>query len=130
MIITDIKGMYTIEVSPNGTIVQEAQKGAWTVDDFKRFQAEYASKIAPLVKGKKWAKCSDVSEYKTSSISTELQSHIEWAVGLGLTAGAIVLKSAVVKMQMNRGSGTLVSPKMFDNKAEAMSFLESEGYKK
>lgn len=31
---------------------------------------------------------------------------------------------------MNRGSGTLVSPKMFDNKTEAMSFLESEGYKK
>lgn len=130
MIITDVKGMYTIEVSPTGTIVQEMQKGSWTIDDFKRFQAEYASKIAPLVKGKKWAKCSDIAEYKTSSISTELQAHIKWAVGLGLAGGAIILKSAVVKMQMNRGSGTLISPKMFDNKADAMKFLISEGYKK
>ncbi|MCB2289683.1 hypothetical protein LGK97_07890 [Clostridium sp. CS001] len=130
MKITDIKDMYTIEVNTNGTIVHEMQKGFWTVEDFKRFQADYISKVAPLIKGKKWAKCSDLTEYKTSSIATEIQSHIAWAADLGLTNAAIILNSAVVKMQMNRGAGNVVNPKMFDNKVEAISWLESEGYKK
>ena len=64
MKVTDIKGKYTLEVSSNGTIVEEVQNGFWTTEDFKRFQADYVSKIAPLVKGKKWAKCCDVREYK------------------------------------------------------------------
>ena len=129
MIIKDIKGLYTIEVRPNGTIVQEKQNGFWKVEDFERFQADYVSKVAPLVKGKKWAKCCDVTEYKTSTITSELQAHTKWAASIGLAAGAIIQKSALVKMQLNRGSVNIVTPTMFDNKAEALKWLESEGYK-
>lgn len=130
MKITDINGKYTIEVSPNGTIVEEMQKGFWTVDDFKRFDDDYVTKIGPLVKGKKWAKCCDVREYKTSPITTELQAHTTWAASIGLCIGAIIATSAIVKMNLNRGSANTVTPTMFDNKADAISWLESEGYKK
>ncbi|MBU3159822.1 hypothetical protein KPL37_08665 [Clostridium frigoris] len=130
MKVTDIKGKYTLEVSPNGTIVQEMQKGFWTTDDFKRFQADYVSKIAPLVKDKKWAKCCDVREYKTSAITSELQAHTTWAATIGLTTGAIIATSAIVKMNLNRGSVNTVTPTMFDNEAAAISWLESQGYKK
>ena len=130
MKVTDIKGMYTIEVSPNGTIVEEMQSGFWNTEDFKRFQADYTSKIAPLVKGKKWAKCCDVKEYKTSPITSELQAHTKWAATIGLCTGAIIVTSAIVKMNLNRSSLDTVTPTMFDNKAEAIIWLESQGYKK
>lgn len=130
MKVTDIKGKYTLEVSSNGTIVEEVQNGFWTTEDFKRFQADYVSKIAPLVKGKKWAKCCDVREYKTSAITSELQAHTKWAAGIGLCTGAIIVTSAIVKMNLKRGSSNTVTPTMFDNKADAINWLVSEGYKK
>ncbi|MCB2295926.1 hypothetical protein LGK95_20925 [Clostridium algoriphilum] len=129
MKVVDVNGMYTIEVITGGTIVHEFQKGFWKVEDMKRFQADYVAKVAPLLKGKIWAKCSDLTEYQTSSIVDGIHEHITWAAGIGLSNAAIVVSSAIIKMQMNRGDGDIISPKIYDNKSEALNWLEFEGYK-
>ncbi|HEY8805892.1 MAG TPA: hypothetical protein VIM42_12465 [Clostridium sp.] len=129
MKVVDVNGMYTIEVNTGGTIVHESQKGFWKVEDMKRFQADYVAKVAPLLRGKIWSKCSDLTEYQTSSIVDGIHEHITWAASIGLSNAAIVVSSAIIKMQMNRGDGDIISPKIYDNKSEALNWLEFEGYK-
>ena len=129
MKVTDEKGMYTIEVNTKGTVVKEKQSGAWNSDDYKRYQKDYESKIAPLLKGKKWAKCCDLSDYKMSMIVEDMAQHVKWASLAGLTTGAIIVSSIVVKMQMKRGDAGLTSPEAFVTEKEALDYLSAQGFK-
>jgi len=129
MKITDVKGMYTLEVNTNGTVVKEKSSGAWKPEDMKRYQKDYETKIAPLLKGKKWAKCSDLNDYKMSIIVDEMAQHVKWATGIGLTSGAIVVSNVVVKMQIKRGDAGLTSPEAFGTEKEALDYLAGQGFK-
>jgi len=128
MKVTDVKGMYTLEVNTKGTIVKEKQSGAWKSEDMKRYQKDYESKIAPLLKGKKWAKCCDLIDYKMSMIVEDMAQHVKWATDAGLTSGAIIVSNIVVKMQMKRGDAGLTSPEAFVTEKEALDYLSAQGF--
>ncbi len=127
MLINDVNGKFSLKVNHQRGIVFEKNMGLWDSEDFTRYHNVYVSKIAPLFKGKKWAKCSDLTEYKTSNIADDIKEHIVWAEKNGFACGAIVIDSAITKMQMNR-SKNQVAPNSFSSEDEADTWLKSQGF--
>lgn len=129
MIIKDAKGMYTIEVDKARKLIKETPVGLWKKEDVDRFHNEYASKAMPQLGGaKEWAILSDLREYKTSNVVAELQNHVKWKVEKGLYRAAIVVDSAINKMQMKRTGGTAMEPMPFSSVEEASDWLKGQGF--
>ncbi len=129
MLIKDSKGMYEIKVDASRCISYEKNNGFWSAEDFKRFHNDYVSKVVPCFKGKKWAKCSDLTEYKVSTIVDEVNAHNAYCESNGLNCAALIVDSPVVKMQMNRtAKGVGVNPVAFTDAAEADAWLKSQGF--
>lgn len=127
MVIKDSKGMYQIELE--GNVVYEQLKGLYNEDDMNRLHNEYITKLAPKLKGKNWTKCSDLREYRASNINNSASKHMEWCQSNGMMPGAILIESAVVKMQMNRVSKeNQLAPTAFTELNEAKEWLKSKGY--
>ncbi|EQB88332.1 hypothetical protein J2Z44_003369 [Clostridium punense] len=129
MLIKDVKGMYEIKVDTTRCISYEKNTGFWTAEDFKRFHNDYVNKVVPSFKGKKWAKCADLTEYKVSTIVDEVNELNTYCEKNGFVAAALIVSSAVVKMQMNRAvKGNGVNPVAFTDLAEADAWLKGQGF--
>ncbi len=128
MLIKDEKGKFEITVDPVRCIAYDKNIGLWDPQDFERYHNIFVTKVVPQFKGKKWAKCSDLREYKTSNISSELKAHLSWAENNGFSCAAIVLDSTIIKMQMNRSKRDVVEPYAFASMEEADSWLKNQGY--
>jgi hypothetical protein len=129
MIIKDANGKYELKVDQARGIVYESFDGLLKGEDINNLHNDYVNKIYPLIKGKKWVKVSDMTGYKTSNIVDESDTHLAWCVANGMVPGAIIVESAIVKMQMNRASKNSDSaPTAFTTVAEADSWLKTKGF--
>lgn len=128
MEIKDANGKYTITVDTARNIAWETNIGVWTAEDLARFHNEYVTKIVPLFKGKDWAICSDVRQYKTSPI--EMDKHVAYKQANGAKLGCIIVESAVVKLQINKASAGSAGFKVqaVVNEQEANDWLKSNGF--
>ncbi|RKD34670.1 hypothetical protein [Thermohalobacter berrensis] len=129
MIIKDTQGKYEVKVNTNRNIVYEKLIGLFKDEDMERYHEEFKNKIAPALKGQKWTKCTDLREYKTSSITETGKKHLEWCKKNGMVPGAIIVSSAVVKMQMNRiAREDKLAPTAFTDEKEADAWLKEQGF--
>lgn len=129
MIIKDTKGMYELNVDTKRNVVFEKVDGLWTAEDLERYQQDYMTKVKPAFKGNKWAKCSDLRTYRTSNISAEMNKLMSWCFQNGLACGAIIVDSAIVKMQMERSTrGAGGEPTPFANLEDADKWLKTQGF--
>ncbi|MFZ5352704.1 MAG: hypothetical protein ACOZCL_08270 [Bacillota bacterium] len=126
--VKDTKGMYTISFDPARCVVFEKNTGFWHPEDVKRFHNDYVVKIGPHLDGKPWAKYSDLREYKTSSINNEINEHVSWMISKNVKSVAILVESAIVKLQMNRAINNKFSQKAFDDEKEANEWLIAQGF--
>ncbi|ABW18435.1 hypothetical protein [Alkaliphilus oremlandii] len=125
MIIKDSKGSYELKVDAARGIVYETFNGFLNMESMHN---DYVNKVFPLIKGKKWTKCSDLRNYKTTTLN-DGDTHLEWCTKNGMVPGAIIVASAIVKMQMNRlGKTSNSDPVAFDNLEEADAWLKSQGF--
>ena len=129
MIIKDVQGKYELDINSQRGVVFEVISGFWTLDDIQRYHQDYMTKVIPAMKNKKWAKCSDVRTYKASNITDELNKNMGVYAQNGLVGGAMIVESAIVKMQLSRSTKNIgLDPVPFDNLKEADEWLKSQGY--
>ncbi|RCX11255.1 SpoIIAA-like protein [Anaerobacterium chartisolvens] len=129
MTINDPKGLYSIKLESGKNVVYETPTGLWTKDDYKQYHSHYVEKIGPALKGKKWGMVAVMKDYKTSSLSDELNTHAAWLENNGCEKVAIVVDSSIVKMQMNRaGNNKKFEQQVFTDINEAESWLSSKGF--
>lgn len=131
MEIKDSRGKYIIDVDTSRCISWETNIGVWAPEDLDSFQNDYATKIIPSFKGKKWAICSDVRQYKTSAI--DMDKHVAWKNQNGATHGVVIVDSAIVKLQINKASATAANNggfvlQAFTDIKEADEWLKSKGF--
>ena len=127
----DVNKMYEIDIV--GTVVYETitTDKIWKSEDFDRLHKDYLEKVYPIIKNKKWVKCSDISLYKTSMVADSMKIHVDWAIKNNMQKGCIVTSSVLNKMQIERscgGKGTLTCPEVFLTTDEAKKWLKSKGY--
>jgi len=129
LLIKDVNGKYEMDVNTQRGVVFEKIEGFWNQEDLQRHHQDYITKIIPVLKNQKWAKCSDVRTYKTSTITDELNKNMELYAQSGLVGGAIVVDSAIVKMQLNRSSKSIgLEPEPFTSLEDADKWLKSQGF--
>ncbi|MGB7606062.1 MAG: hypothetical protein WBL93_11375 [Lutisporaceae bacterium] len=129
MLIKDVSGKYEMEVNTQRGVVFEKIEGFWNLEDIQRYHQDYVTKVIPALKNKKWAKCSDVRTYKTSTIADELNKNMTLYIKNGLVGGAIIVESAIVKMHLNRSTKNIgLEPEPFDNFEDADKWLKSQGF--
>lgn len=130
MLINDTKGMYELKVDKVRNIVYENFSGKiLSGEDLERMHSDYVSKVKPALKSGAWTKCSDMRNYKTSNIVEEAKKHLTWCFESGMKEGAIIVESAIVKMQMKRAAkDSGVEPNIFINEQEADTWLKSVGF--
>lgn len=129
MIIKDVNGKYELEVNTQRGILFESILGFWDIEDLKRYHQDCVTKVLPAFKNKKWAKCSDVRTYKPSNIVDELNKNMTFYAENGLVGGAIIVDSAIVKMQLNRSTKNIgLIPEPFDSLEKADNWLKSQGF--
>lgn len=129
MIVKDVQGKYELDINSQRGVVFEVISGFWTLDDIQRYHQDYMTKVIPAMKNKKWAKCSDVRTYKASNITDELNKNMGVYSQNGLVGGALIVDSAIVKMQLSRSTKNIgLDPVPFDNLKEADEWLKSQGY--
>jgi hypothetical protein len=126
--IKDTKGKYILEVDVNKRICFENPIGLWDKEDYARYHNEYVTQIASQFKGKNWAVCTDLRQYKTSDISDSMNEHAIWATQNGLTHCAYIVESAIIKMQMNRATKGKMEQQAFTDIDEAKAWLASQGF--
>ena len=132
MLIKDTQGKYELEVDVSKRIVvQRTVKGLFPVDAMERMHDDYVKKVIPLFKGQKWAKLCDMRDYATSpAINDLMEQHNKHCVSNGLAHVALVVQSAVAKLQMNRaGDKVKFAPMAFTTMEEAYDYLRTNGYK-
>lgn len=129
MLIKDVNGKYEMEVNTQRNILFEKIMGLWNADDIERYHKDCMAKVLPAFKGSKWAKCCDMRDYKTSSITEELNKKMAMYAQNGLVGGAIIVDSAIVKMQLSRSTKSIgLEPVPFDSVEEADKWLKSQGF--
>lgn len=129
MIIKDVNGKYEMELNTQRGIVFEKIDGLWNMDDIKRYHQDYMTKVLPAFKNRKWVKCSDCRTYKASTVMDELNKNMVIYAQNGLVGGAIIVDSAIVKMQLSRSTKNLgLEPVPFDNIKEADEWLKTQGF--
>lgn len=122
------KGMYTMKYDEGRKIIYETPVGFWTKEDYQRYANDYVSKLGPVVKGKTWATLTDLRNYKTSDISDEINKHAEWMKNSGCTTAAVIVSSAIVKMQINRLGSNHFQQQAFTDEKEADAWLKGQGF--
>ena len=129
MVVKDALGAYTMEFDNKRNIVREVHVGYQTKEVVERFQKDYETKMTPHLKGKRWAKCSDMRNYKTSDIQDKVAEHMGWAISNGLACAVMIVESTIVKRQMNNSvtPGQLLFQAFTDEK-EADEWLKAQGF--
>lgn len=128
MIVKDVLGKYELKVDVQRRIVYEKNEGMWTKEEFARLHNDYVTKIVPAFGGKTWAKCCNLVGYKTSDITDDIAEHNLWCEKNGFTHAALIVESAIIKMQMNRSVKGGVFPMAFTDEKEADAWLRSQGF--
>lgn len=130
MVIKDKEGLYEIRVDTQTNIVYQIHnKGLFTAEAVKRLDDDYRTKVIPLLEGKKWAKLCDLRNYQMTSNVDEMNAHNVYCIEHGMAVGALVMDSAVLKLQMNRsGKAIGVAPNVFSSVEEAEEWLKSQGF--
>lgn len=128
MLITHPKGLYTIKYDSTRKIVYEAPVGLWTKEDYAEYHSQFENKIGPALGGQPWAICTDLRKYKISDLGDVIAKHTEWMQNNKLQHIALIVDSAIVKMQINRAVAGKVPQQAFLNEEEAETWLKSKGY--
>ncbi|BCJ96209.1 hypothetical protein acsn021_37780 [Anaerocolumna cellulosilytica] len=128
MLITHPKGLYTIKYDSARRVAYDAPVGLWTKEDYADYHSQYVNKIGPAVGGQTWAVCTDVRKYKISDLGDVIAKHTEWLNENKVQYAAIIVDSAIVKMQMNRAVGGKIPQQAFLNEQEADEWLKSKGF--
>jgi hypothetical protein len=128
MLITHPKGLYTIKYDSTRKIVYEAPVGLWTKEDYAEYHSQFENKIGPALGGQPWAICTDLRKYKISDLGDVIAKHTEWMQNNKLQYIALIVDSAIVKMQINRAVAGKVPQQAFLNEEEAETWLKSKGY--
>lgn len=134
MEIKDSLGKYILKVDIKRKLVYETNIGYWKPEDMQRFENDYKNNIIPVFKDKKWAKCCDLRQYKTSMITNELKGQIEYSAQNGYVIAAIVLDDldkykSVIDLQMkiiSEHTGVLFEK--FTDIQEADKWLNEKGF--
>lgn len=125
-IIKDEKNTYELKVDSSRGIVYEKFNDFL---DIESLHNDYVTEVHPLLKGKKWTKCSDMTKYKVSNIGNIGNKHIEWCTRNGMVQGIIIVESSIVKMQMKRASNAnKVNPEICTSLQEAEQWLKKQGF--
>lgn len=128
MLITHPKGLYTIKYDSARKIVYEAPVGLWNKEDYAEYHSQFENKIGPAVGKQPWAVCTDVRKYKISDLGEEMAKHAEWLAENNVKYYAMVVDSAIVKMQMNRAVGVKIPQQAFLSESEADEWLKAKGF--
>ena len=130
IIIKDTEGKYEINVDPTRMIAFQKHEGMFKEDCLERLDQDYKTKVIPLFKGSKWAKCCDLRNYKVGGdITDKMNIHNTYCIEKGMSHVALIVESAIVKMQMNRaGKQIQFAPTACLDEKEADIFLKSNGY--
>jgi hypothetical protein len=128
MLITHPKGLYTIKYDAARKVVYEAPVGLWTKEEYAEYHSQYVNKIGPEIGKQPWAICTDLRKYKISDLGDVMAKHIEWLTENNVKYSAMIVDSAIVKMQINRAVGVKIPQQAFLNETEAEEWLKSKGF--
>ncbi|HEX3029025.1 MAG TPA: hypothetical protein VHT34_06945 [Clostridia bacterium] len=128
MEIKDSQGKYTLKFDTSRRVCYEKQIGFWNKDDVERFHNDYTTKVGPVLANKPWSKISDLREYKTSSINDAVAVHVKWMQDTKADCVAVIVDSAIVKLQMNNAGAGLFKQMAFTDENEADKWLKAQGY--
>lgn len=129
MVTINEQNEYEIKVDVARRIVYEKFKGMCTKEVIAKMDSDYRTKVLPLLKGKEWAKYCDMRTYKLANSQDELNAFVQFCTESGMAHAALIVESAIVKMQMNRvGKSVGVNPVAFTDETEAENYLKQSGY--
>lgn len=128
MLISNPKGLYTINYDPVRKLVKEAPIGLWTKEDYAEYHSQFENKIGPAVGNQPWAICSDLRKYKVSDLGDIMAKHTDWLADNNVQFGAVIVDSAIVKMQINRAISSKFTQQAFLTEEEAEEWLKSKGF--
>ncbi len=128
MLISNPKGLYTINYDPVRKLVKEAPIGLWTKEDYAEYHSQFENKIGPAVGNQPWAICSDLRKYKVSDLGDIMAKHTDWLADNNVKFGAVIVDSAIVKMQINRAISSKFTQQAFLTEEEAEEWLKSKGF--
>ncbi|SHM32255.1 hypothetical protein SAMN02746066_01587 [Anaerosporobacter mobilis DSM 15930] len=128
MLISNPKGLYTINYDPVKKLVKEAPVGLWTKEDYAEYHSQFENKIGPALGNQPWAICSDLRKYKVSDLGEIMAKHTDWLANNNLKYGAVIVDSAIVKMQINRAISSKFEQQAFLTEEEADVWLKSKGF--
>lgn len=128
MTITHPSGLYTIKVDTSRKLVSEAPVGLWTKEQYQEYHSQYENKVAPLVAKEPWAILCDMRKYKISDLGDVLAKHAEWLENNNCKLTAMIVDSAIVKMQINRAVSGKIAQQAFTTEEEADAWLKTKGF--
>lgn len=128
MLITNSKGLYTIKFDSTKNVAYEVPVGVWTKEDYIEYHSQFENKLGPALGNKPWAMISDLRKYKVSDLGDVMAKHGDWMANNNLQYSAVIVDSAIVKMQINRAMGSKFVQKAFLTEEEAVEFLKSNGF--
>lgn len=128
MLIAEPNGLYTINYDSGRKVVFQSPAGLWTKENYHEYHMQFVNKIGPALGKKPWALCTDFRKYKLSDLGDEIKIHTEWMYENNLQCSAVIVDSAIVKMQMNRVMDGKVPQQAFLSEAEAEEWLKSKGF--
>jgi hypothetical protein len=132
MVIKDVKGQYEINVDTIKRISsQKHAKGLMDADTMDRLHKDYVNQVIPSFNGKPFAKVVDLRGFNASPvINQKMDEHNKYCIQHGMQHAAIIVESAIVKMQMNAsGRNVQFAPEACINEEEAYKYLSEKGYK-
>lgn len=128
MLITHPKGLYTINYDSARKVVTDIPIGLWSKENYLEYHDEYVNKIVPAIGKQSWATCTDLRKYKMSDLGDVMAKHVEWLADNNVKFAAVIVDSAIVKMQINRAVAGRIPQQAFLNEAEADQWLKSKGF--
>ncbi|MFV0341542.1 MAG: hypothetical protein ACK5JH_01430 [Anaerocolumna sp.] len=128
MLISQPDGLYTISYDATKKLVKEAPVGLWTKEEYIEYHSQFVNKIGPALGGQPWAIRTDLRKYKVSDLGEVMAKHTEWLANNNLSCGAIIVDSAIVKMQINRAISSKFTQQNFLTEEEADEWLKQKGF--
>jgi hypothetical protein len=128
MIISHPRGLYTILVDTSRRIVYEAPLGVWKKEDYMEYHSLYMNVIVPTLGEGAWSICTDLRKYRISDIEDVMNHHIDWLSENNIKYCAIIVDSAMVKIQIDKVLNTKILQQAFLEEAEADMWLKSIGF--
>lgn len=128
MMITHPRGLYSINYDPDKKLIYETPVGLWTKEDYNEYHEQYVNKIGPVIGKQPWAAITDVRKYKMSDLGDVMAKHTDWLVENNIQCAAVIVDSAIVKMQINRAVSSKFPQQAFLNEDEAAAWLKTKGF--